>query len=51
MRTHFFHPAIENSGTGCRTDTTEGVTLLTGNPKKAILDLSGPMIGGKNLDN
>jgi putative MATE family efflux protein len=44
MRSLFSHPEIKNSVPGCRTDTTEGVALLTGNPKKAILDLSGPMI-------
>ncbi len=44
MRSLFSHPELKNSVTGCRTDTTEGVALLTGNPKKAILDLSGPMI-------
>ena len=44
MRTHFFHPAIENSGTGCRTDTTEGVALLTGNPKKATLTIMQSLV-------
>ena len=44
MRTHFFHPAIKNSVTGGRTDTTEGVALLTGNPKKAILTIMQSLV-------
>jgi hypothetical protein len=28
----------------CSTGDTQGVTILTGDPKKAIISLSGPMI-------
>ena len=28
----------------CSTGNTQGVTILTGDPKKAIISLSGPMI-------
>ncbi|MDD1701755.1 MAG: MATE family efflux transporter [Methanoregula sp.] len=44
MRIPFFLPKKKDPVTGCRTDTTEGVEILTGNPKKAILNLSAPLI-------
>ena len=44
MRIPFFQPKKKDPVTGCRTDTTDGVEILTGNPKKAILNLSGPLI-------
>lgn len=37
-------PASLERRSACRTDRSEGVILLTGDPKKAILSLSGPMI-------
>ncbi|MFA6362012.1 MATE family efflux transporter [Methanoregula sp.] len=44
MRIPFFQPKKKDPVTGCSTDSTEGVEILTGNPKKAIISLSTPLI-------
>jgi hypothetical protein len=44
MRIPFFQPTKKDSRTGCRTDTTEGVALLTGDPKKAILTIMQSLV-------
>lgn len=44
MGTPFFHHRKKDPVTGCSTDTTDGIAVLTGNPKKAIVSLSVPLI-------